>query len=294
MSTIIAAGQIKIVEAVFSATEIAVNDFFKTDLPEGTPYFVPCRSQGTISSTGTTIAGDENTAFTTELQKNDVIIAAEKIRTVNAFNLTIDTEFEANLPPETVFFIPRKGRGTIQSNGTRVTGDEATTFTTELEVGDIIIAANQIKTVTDVNSQARSLTIDTEFEANLTTKTVFFIPRKGRGTIQSEGTRVTGDEATAFTIELEVGDIIIADKKIKTVNAFNLVIDTAFDEEKPLQYAAFSFFSPTVLFASTSKSGIFHSYNNGGHWEAINIGLTDLETSSLAILEQIRYLFLSR
>ena len=217
---IIAAEQITIVEAVFSATEIAINSFFETDLPKGTPYFVPCRGQGKISSTGTTVTGDENTTFTSELQKNDVVIAAGKIRTINAFDLTINTGFEPDLPPETVFFIPRQGQGTIQSNGTTVTGDEATAFTTELEEGDIILAANQIR----------------------------------------------------------------------TVNALRLVIDTAFGEEG-LTDTPFSFFSRTILFASTTNGGIFRSYNNGKHWSAINTGLTDLEIRSLEVHPNKGYLF---
>ncbi len=307
--------------------QLCLYKLFSTD-----NYLIPHRSRGSILTNRTAIRGI-NTVFTQELRVGDTIVAAAQSRRItNIISdviCTIDTPFEPNISLGigkqvlifTQYLLIRselyqlglivlgyylnlfasfviKREGTIKPgsgsilDGVVIIGKEID-FTTELRAGDAIIAAGQIRTVEAVFS-ATEISINAPFERDLLEKTPFFIPCRGQGRISGTGTTIIGDEATIFSLELQVGSAIIADGQIRTIIAIDsdqrLTIDRSFilDLDSPMP---FSFFSPTILFASTSKGGIFRSYNNGGHWEAINIGLTDLEIRSLAVHPHNGYLF---
>ncbi|MGK7918305.1 MAG: putative baseplate assembly protein, partial [Prochloraceae cyanobacterium] len=239
---IIAAGQIKIVEAVFSATEIAVNKFFETDLPEETPYFVNSQGEGSIFHIVYTATFSENPGLQTE----DVIIAAGQLKTIRSVDspteVTLYTAFDEDLSAETPFFIPTPGQGSITSSR-----DRTVTFSEDpgLQPEDIIIAAGQLKIITSVNTANQEVTLDIDkaFDEDLSEETPFFVPERGQGSIsRTEYTAIISDE-------------------------------------------------PTFLFAATAHGGVFRSLNKGGHWEAINTGLTDLETRSLVVHPHNGYLF---
>ena len=285
--------------------QLCLDKLFSTD-----DFLTPHRSRGTISSDRNLIRG-KNTVFTTELKVGDKIIVADQNRTVTSITsdviCTIDEPFDPKITPfntNVPWLIESEGT-TKQGRGSIFDGvviGKRTNFTSELRADDVIIAAGKITTVAAVFS-ATEIAVNDFFETDLSEGTPFFVPCRGQGTISSTETTVTGTitdtriKTTSFATELQKNDVIVADGKIRTIQAINsteeleeLTINTAFGEEN-LSNAPFSFFSPTILFASTSKGGIFRSYNNGGHWEAINTGLSDLEIRSLAVHPHNGYLF---
>ncbi len=120
--------------------------------------------EGTGKIIGVVVKGS-NTAFTSELQEGDMVIAADQIRTITSIQsdtqVTIDYAFETKLE-KTPFFLPYRVHGTISSTTTTIKG-ENTTFTKVFQVGDVVIANNQIRTITDINSD-RELIIDCAFK----------------------------------------------------------------------------------------------------------------------------------
>ncbi|MGK7918303.1 MAG: hypothetical protein AB4038_22670, partial [Prochloraceae cyanobacterium] len=132
-------------------------------MPE-TYFSIPHQGKGMIKSDQVTLSG-QGTAFTRELREDDVIIAANQIRTIASIQsdtqVTIDRAFENKLENQ-LFFLPYRGYGTISTTKNIVTGKN-TDFNLIFQCGDAIIANNQIRTVTKINSN-QELTIDSSFK----------------------------------------------------------------------------------------------------------------------------------
>ena len=284
---IIANNQIRTVTAINSERKLTIDTTFEGESFKNQPFFLlPYRGQGMISSIGTTITGD-NTTFTQVFQVGDLIIANNQIRTVTAINsdrkLTIDTTFEGeSFKNQPFFLLPYQGQTPISPTGITMTG-ENTTFTKVFQMGDAIIANNQIRTVTAINSD-RELTIDSAFKTYLLKKMSFFHPYRGQGAISGTGTTIIG-ENTTFTKVFQVGDAIIAHNQIRTITAINsdcqLTIDSAFS----LELTKTTFFIPsrTYIFAGTVSGEVWFSLGRIESWQQINTGsnntaITDLVT----------------
>ena len=290
---------------------------------------------GTITSQETTVTG-EDTTFTQVFQVGDAIIANNQIRSITAIQsdtqIIIDRAFEEKLENQ-LFFLPYRVHGTISSSETTIKG-ENTTFTQVFQVGDVIIANNQIRTVIDINTNLEQLTIDRAFSPNLPTKTPFFIPIPdrtyifagtssgevwfspgrienwqqintgsnntaitdlvtyapvGTGTISSakvadnsDRVRIIGN-ITAFKTELAVGDTITAAEETRTVQEIisdtELKIDRPFPDNLPLDTP----FRINQFLAGTAGNGVFRFQQRGQNWHPLNQGLTNLNITALVI-----------
>ena len=366
---IVAHNQVRTVDNILSDTNLTVNASFEGEIPlSETPFFIPNQGKGKITSEQVTLRG-QGTAFTRELQEGDVIIAANQSRTIISIQsdtqVRIDSAFEEKLENQ-LFFLPFRGHGTISSTGTTVKG-ENTTFTKVFQNGDAIIAHNQIRTITKINSDYE-LTIDRAFKGfrlknlpikfwlrllimnilagvlflyeslktDLPKKTPFFISGKtyiiagtgdgevwlspgrieswqqintgsintaitdlvtyatvGDGTISSaiateniadnsEQLRIIGNE-TAFQTELEVGDTITVAEETRIIQEIisdtELLIDRPFPESLPLGTT----FRINRFLAGTAGHGVFRFGQREQNWHPLNMGLTNLNITTLAV-----------
>lgn len=271
-----------------TARYITLNAAFIPDLSLGVPFAIQRAATGRISSLGTTITGS-GTAFISELRVGDQLQVGAQSRTITAITsatkLTVDNVFPANLPLGTGFARLRPGSGRMLSNGNLISVDDAT-FNAEINVGDQIIAASQTRTVTGL-----AATIAAAFPTDLPAGTTFSITRSGRGTLTSQGPKVTG-AGTQFATDLKLGDaiaVIVADRvQIRTVIAFDanspatgLMIDAAFN---PDLAAATPFTVPgqTVLYAGLSGGEMLRSPDGGDTW--VNLDLGEINTDIVALV----------
>ena len=297
---------------------------------------------GTITSQGTTVTG-RNTVFTQVFQQGDAIIADNQVRTITAIDsdttLEVNARFNEDLLSDTPFSIPYRCHGTISSIGTTVTGKNAD-LSLIFQVGDVIIANNQIKTITEIDPDLKELIIDSAFSPDLPEETPFFIRDRtyifagtgggevwfspgrienwqqintgsintaitdlvtyapaGEGTISSaivtdnvaenvaedsEQFRIIGNE-TAFLKELEVGDTITAAEETRIIQEIisdtELLIDRSFPENLPLGTT----FRINRFLAGTAGNGIFRFRQREQNWHPFNMGLTHLNITTLAI-----------
>ena len=181
--SIIADGQIKEITAIASDAELTIDTAFSSNLDSAgyNILFYISQGQGTISSDNETVTG-VGTNFTKEFQNEDLIVARGQARIIasdpEVNQLTTDTAFNPPLPAGTAYSVPKQGQGNIKSAGTKVTGVD-TKFLTESQIGDSIIADEQIKTITAIASDTE-LTINTAFTDDLTSATPFWILPVGR------------------------------------------------------------------------------------------------------------------
>ncbi|MDJ0716953.1 MAG: putative baseplate assembly protein [Prochloraceae cyanobacterium] len=287
-----AAGQIGVVTKITNETQLTVNPVFTPPLSENSyPFSIyhPPQGTGTINSNGTTVTG-EGTSFRTELTRGDFISAAGQIRVVteitNETQLTVNRVFDRVLsgnhfsiyhPPQGTRTIAQ-GTGTIKSNGTTVIG-EGTSFLTEITLGDLISAADQIRVVTAITDDTQ-LTVNRAFDLPLSDNSFsIYHPPQGTGTIKSNGTAVTGQE-TNFLTELTVGDFISAAGQIKLVTAINsqteLTVNCAFDPPLSENPYPFSIYHPPQGTGTISSNENETTVNGMGTSFLTEITLGDL------------------
>lgn len=90
--------------------------------------------------------------------------------------------------------------------------------------------------------------------------------KPGRGTISSDGTKITGID-TVFKTELAKGSVINLNNQTRTIIAIEedntLIIDAAFNDDLPPQTT----FSINYFLAGTMGGNIFISQDNGNTWQ---------------------------
>ncbi|MEM8961667.1 MAG: hypothetical protein AAGD38_09325, partial [Acidobacteriota bacterium] len=162
-------GQTRRVVAIVSDTELELDAAFVPNLAVTTGFDVPALQAGggTVESAITTLTGT-GTTFTDELVAGDDITAAGQRRAVVSVvsdtELELDRAFDPELAAGSSFAIAatQAASGTVSTDGTTLTGS-GTAFTTELQVGSIVItAAGQRRTVARVFSDT-SAELDAPF-----------------------------------------------------------------------------------------------------------------------------------
>jgi ligand-binding sensor domain-containing protein len=96
------------------------------------------------------------------------------------------------------------GQGTISSQGTTVTG-VGTTFSTELNVGDVVMAADQARVVLAIGADTQ-LTLDSAFNQDLPANTAFYVRRSDTlfaGT--ADGVFLSSDRGDTWTAASQTG-----------------------------------------------------------------------------------------
>lgn len=202
----------------------------------------------------------------------------------------------------TLFPWQRATTGTIEVQGTEVRGT-ATRFVTELRVGDSV-----------------TISIPENDQMASQTRVVVAIGKPGTGTISSRGIRVTGTYADLAS-ELQVGDRITAlnstnaalhqtrtivrlnpdsqNPHLLEVNApftgdlpagtqFEINRDTLIQLNAPITSDLDQTLSPAKmeihqLIVATAGGGIFRASDRADNWERMNLGLTNLNVTALAI-----------
>ncbi len=162
------------------------------------------------------------------------------------------------------------GTGTISSAGRRVKGN-ATKFNDkkELNVGDIITAKGQTRTVTQIDSD-EFLWVNAPFEPNLDNNNFNITTAKPNTDItafavDSTSIFVTTAGSGIFSTLLNQQEWTAVNNGLTNLYVMALVVDPKGD-----------------IFAGT-YGGVFYSQNNGERWIDINTGLTNLEITALAV-----------
>lgn len=186
--TLTSAGVYTVVYNLASAAGIAVNDILKLDyvragqsffesLPIRRPHFgelvVGFNKMGVIDATGTTVTVGKNA--TQWLAVGDLLTIRGQTRIITAVNndlmVTIDSAFDSttqdldsDLDQQWWYYTP-PAMGTINSSGVTVTGT-GTSFTTQINVGDLILCDGVMALVTAIASNT-SLTIGGAISGNI-------------------------------------------------------------------------------------------------------------------------------
>jgi hypothetical protein len=270
---ITAFGQTRKITSVISNSILTVNPAFDTNLPGSTGYYYLSAfpgmvsgegkiGSGKISSDGKNVIGD-STHFKKELGNGKLIIAAGQIRKITDISsdsfLTVDSPFETNVPVGTKFSYLsaselKTGSGKISSNGKYVIGHH-TRFKNEPKNGDLLIYSDQIRKITDVDSDT-ILTVDYPFDTNLPAGTTFSYLSAGSGTISCVENAIKdlkGDK-TCFTNELKIGDSITIISTEGTEDQTRRIITIESDEKLTVDYQFHPEPSPGINFYYTSKS----------------------------------------
>jgi len=238
---ILSANQVKIIDNLNSNTQLSITQPFSSNLPDGTPFFILHKGQGSISSAENQPISGTGTAFNKELNEGDSIVVqigtAAQIRLVTAFQLIVSKDIRISQP--SFFSIPRRGTGMVyaETDKTKVKGQE-TQFLRELRKGDLIIIGDEIRVIDQINSD-NELIVQTVFQTALQTTIPqpFFIPYRGTGIVYADvdNKKVRG-EATQFLREFEKDDLIIVDGEIRIVDQVisdeELTIASAFSSAK--------------------------------------------------------------
>ena len=239
---------------------------------------------GTITSQETTVTG-KNTIFTQIFQQGDVIIAHNQVRTVvrilSDTTLKVNASFDENLSSDTPFSIPHPGQGEINSDNITLRG-QGTAFTTEMQKGDLVIAANQIYTIISIQSDTE-VTIDRAFEQELENQ-LFFLTYRGHGTISSRITTVKGKN-TNFSQLFQVDDVIIANNQIRTIIEIDpdreeLIIDSDFSPDLA-EETSFFILGRTHIFAGTRRGEVWFSPGRLENWQKADTGSNNTAITSL-------------
>ena len=247
---------------------------------------------GKITSQGTTVNGI-GTNFRQELQVGDRIVVTNQTRLVTDIRpdyFTVDRAFSPDLPPEGVnftistlverdsdnpSFIPnlqitallahtKTGTGEIASQGTTVIGS-GTDFQQELQVGDRLVAVNQTRLVTAIDSDY--LTINEPFCPDLPPEGVEFTISR-----LIVGTAGGGIDNRWRSLNQSLGIRYI------TALARHYQTDTQTD----------------TIFAGTTAGSLWRSLDGGDSWQAINQGLKQDVNKKLTILARLQPVFTSR
>ncbi|MDJ0599292.1 MAG: putative baseplate assembly protein [Crocosphaera sp.] len=200
----------------------------------------------------------------------------------------------------------REGKGRLSSENNQVTW-RGNNFNQHIKPGDTINAAGQTRTITNVfpidNSEA-TLSIDNPFQPDLinqsftintglTNRSITAVAvgsRKIKAKISIDNNTIT-DTENQFTNLLKVRDTLTlhVNGKIQT-RIITQISETTVTVEKPFELNATIddpektiIINQNIIFAGTSGSGVFRSQDNGDHWEAINVNLTDLEIRCLTV-----------
>jgi hypothetical protein len=137
-----------------------------------------------------------------------------------------------SFPSQTGYAVQSAGTGTLATSGTNTVTGTGTSFTTQLQVGTTITAADgQTRTVTAIASDT-SLTTDTPFSPNLSGTSFTYAVWSGTGTLTTSGTTTVTGSGTSFTTQLQVGSTITAGGQTRKVMAIAgpglLTVDAAF------------------------------------------------------------------
>ncbi|MBV6625833.1 MAG: putative baseplate assembly protein [Rivularia sp. (in: Bacteria)] len=171
-----------------------------------------------------------------------------------------------------------RGTGTISSDNITVTGVGLNSE--QLQVGDIINAGGQTRTIVSINNETQIFTVDTAFRPDLPERTAFTI-----------NTGLTNLNITSLLILPQEEEMILfagtggsgvfrsqdSGKRWQQVNT-NLK-----DLEIRTLAANSSNDSNNKIFVGTARKGIFHSVDNGDSWQAINDNLTNTDVKAIAI-----------
>jgi hypothetical protein len=143
--------------------------------PNGNPATQPgyefrTAGSGTLTTTGTNAVTIGGSGTTSALRVgNTITTAGGQTRTVTAItgatSFTVDTPFSPNLSGVTFTYSAWSGTGTLTTTGAAVAGG-GTLFLTQLQVGSIITAGAQTRTVTAITSNT-ALTVDSPFSPTL-------------------------------------------------------------------------------------------------------------------------------
>lgn len=150
------------------------------------------------------------------------------------------------------------GTGTIASTDTTVTGTN-TNFAAEFKVGDVIIAAGQRKTVTNIAANNQELTIDSAFSSDLASGTTFVI---GNSYI------LAGTDDGIYRFQNQ--DVFWNLRRLQGKSVRSLI--------------TYNYNGVRQILAGTN-SGVFRSIDNGNIWQEFNTGLNILDVQALAVNE---------
>ncbi|MFH7026548.1 MAG: hypothetical protein ACHBN1_14340 [Heteroscytonema crispum UTEX LB 1556] len=117
--------------------------------------------------------------------------------------------------------------------------------------------------------------------------------KPGKGTIKSDGTKVTGTD-TLFNEELSEGSVITVNGETRKVISIDrkllnttLIVDAAFSEDLSSETE----FTINYLLAGTIGGNIFISKDNGKSWESVTTSLSITTITTLAINPKNQYIF---
>ena len=166
----------------------------------------------------------------------------------------------------------RTGRGTLVSDGNQATWS-GTELEALLQVGDVINAAGQSRTILSIQSvqgQPVTFTVDTPFRPNLSPNTEFTI-----------NTGLTNREITDLKL---VGDTLYAGTAGSGVfrsedggDRWQQVIANLED----LDIRCLLCEGPNTIWAGTATGGVFRSDNRGDLWAPVNQNLTNTDVRAL-------------
>ncbi|MBD2080944.1 putative baseplate assembly protein [Leptolyngbya sp. FACHB-17] len=175
----------------------------------------------------------------------------------------------------------RQATGTITTEGTSATG-QGTTFSTQLQPGDVINAAEQSRTVLEITSEFDSerklkldrLILDRPFRPDLTTSTTFTI---NTGLTNRNITTLESNDHYVFAGTAGSGVFRSSPEETRTVGDRWTAINTGLTD---LEIRCLAI-DGDVLWAGTSKDGLFRSTNNGESWEAVKPNVTNLDIRAI-------------
>jgi hypothetical protein len=212
---------------------------FYPALPANTPYRIQRDCSGVISSTGTTVTG-VLTQFSTQIKPGDMIVVkgwpnTAALTVTNDTSLALVSAFTPPLPAGTRFSIERTPPALPAPQPTVASAisvlGAGTSFTTQLQVGDVIGMGADQQTVVSVVSDTL-LEVMASFSA-AQNMTPFWFLRPATGTCStSVGNPVLSGANTKFTTEIRIGDVIHAAgqtrKVIAIADPLTLTVDRAF------------------------------------------------------------------
>ncbi|AFY57592.1 hypothetical protein Riv7116_5196 [Rivularia sp. PCC 7116] len=167
-----------------------------------------------------------------------------------------------------------RGTGTISSDNITVKG--AGLNSQQLQVGDIINAGGQTRTIVSINNETQIITVDTAFRPDLAERTAFTI-NTGLTNLNITSLLILPQEQETILFAGTGGSGVFRSqdngKRWQQVNT-NL---------QDLEIRTLVKNSSNEIFLGTASKGIFHSVDNGDSWQAINDNLTNTDIKAIAI-----------
>ncbi len=170
-----------------------------------------------------------------------------------------------------------KGTGTISSDNITVTG--AGLNSEQLQVGDIINAGGQTRTIVSINNETQIITVDTAFRPDLSERTAFTI-NTGLTNLNITSLLILPHEEETIVFAGTGGSGVFRSrdngKRWQQVN-------TNLQDLEIRTLAANSNKEINEIFVGTASKGIFRSADNGDSWQAMNDNLTNTDVKAIAI-----------